>query len=85
MEEEVQGMRLPGQALKVTKEEAAGFLPERPWDGHKGTFGKVCVAGGSVGLTSSGSGGFGCGPDRKRPCLRGSSPGNISHNGGDVS
>ena len=46
-------MRLPGQALKVTKEEAAGFLPERPWDGHKGTFGKVCVVGGSVGLTGA--------------------------------
>lgn len=53
MEQEVQSMRLPGQALKLTREEAAGFLPERPWDGHKGIFGKVCVAGGSVGLTGA--------------------------------
>ena len=28
-------------------------MPKRPWDGHKGTFGKVCIIGGSVGLTGA--------------------------------
>ncbi|MFM7055342.1 MAG: NAD(P)H-hydrate dehydratase [Planctomycetota bacterium] len=28
-------------------------LPERPADGHKGTFGKVCLLGGSVGLSGA--------------------------------
>ena len=36
-----------------TEQEAAAALPLRPWDGHKGTFGKVCVIGGSVGLTGA--------------------------------
>ena len=40
-------------ALSFTRKEAAEILPKRPWDGHKGTFGKVCVAGGSVGFTGA--------------------------------
>ena len=32
----------------ITKELAAALLPKRRADGHKGTFGKVCVIGGSV-------------------------------------
>lgn len=32
---------------------AASWLPRRRPDGHKGTFGKVCVIGGSVGLTGA--------------------------------
>lgn len=46
-------MKLSGEILRFTAEEAARFLPERPWDGHKGTFGKVCAIGGSVGLTGA--------------------------------
>lgn len=42
-----------GQVYTFTAKEAADFLPQRPWDGHKGTFGKVCVVGGSVGLTGA--------------------------------
>ena len=34
-------------------EDAARLLPYRPADGHKGTFGKVCVIGGSVGYTGA--------------------------------
>lgn len=37
----------------VDKALAASWLPARPWDGHKGAFGKVCAAGGSVGLTGA--------------------------------
>lgn len=40
-------------ALSFTEKEAAEILPVRPFDGHKGTFGKVCVIGGSVGLTGA--------------------------------
>lgn len=36
-----------------TAEDAARTLPRRPFDGHKGTFGKVCIIGGSVGLTGA--------------------------------
>lgn len=32
---------------------AASWLPKRPSDGHKGTFGKVYAVGGSVGLTGA--------------------------------
>ena len=32
---------------------AASWLPKRSWDGHKGTFGKVYVVGGSVGFTGA--------------------------------
>ncbi len=42
-----------GQVYSFTAKEAADFLPKRPWDGHKGTFGKVCIVGGSVGLTGA--------------------------------
>ena len=41
------------QIQRFTKKEAAHTLPKRPWDGHKGTFGKVCIIGGSVGLTGA--------------------------------
>lgn len=37
----------------LTAREAARLLPQRPEDGHKGTFGKVYVLGGSVGLTGA--------------------------------
>ena len=37
----------------LTAREAAGLLPERPVDGHKGTFGRVVVLAGSVGYTGS--------------------------------
>ena len=37
----------------LTLREAAGLLPPRPEDGHKGTFGKVYVLGGSTGLTGA--------------------------------
>ncbi|MCD7802292.1 MAG: NAD(P)H-hydrate dehydratase [Clostridiales bacterium] len=37
----------------LTRELVAGWLPERPEDGHKGTFGKVLIAGGSVGYTDA--------------------------------
>ena len=36
-----------------TEQEAAWALPPRPFDGHKGTFGKVLIIGGSVGLTGA--------------------------------
>ena len=39
--------------IDVDKTVAASWLPVRPWDGHKGTFGKVCIVGGSVGLTGA--------------------------------
>jgi len=37
----------------VDEEFVATWLPKRPWNGHKGTFGKVYVIGGSVGLTGA--------------------------------
>ena len=37
----------------VDRELAASWLPVRPADGHKGTFGKVYAVGGSVGLTGA--------------------------------
>jgi NAD(P)H-hydrate epimerase len=37
----------------LTAREAAGLLPERPVDGHKGTFGRVAVVAGSVGYTGA--------------------------------
>lgn len=40
-------------AKSFTAKEAAQALPLRPFDGHKGTFGKVCIIGGSVGLTGA--------------------------------
>lgn len=40
-------------AKSFTEKEAAQALPFRPFDGHKGTFGKVCIIGGSVGLTGA--------------------------------
>lgn len=43
-----------GPSLEVlTLKDAAGLLPPRPEDGHKGTFGKVYVLGGSTGLTGA--------------------------------
>lgn len=41
------------QPLSLSMEEAASWLPNRPEDGHKGTFGKVYVLGGSTGLTGA--------------------------------
>lgn len=40
-------------AKSFTAKEAAQALPLRPFDGHKGTFGKVCIIGGSIGLTGA--------------------------------
>jgi len=40
-------------AVMMSEELAASWLPKRPADGHKGTFGKVYVVGGSVGLTGA--------------------------------
>ena len=37
----------------LTMREAAELLPERPFDGHKGTFGTVVVLAGSVGYTGA--------------------------------
>ncbi len=37
----------------VERELAASWLPKRPADGHKGTFGKVYAVGGSIGLTGA--------------------------------
>ena len=37
----------------LTMRDAAGLLPERPFDGHKGTFGTVVVVAGSVGYTGA--------------------------------
>lgn len=34
-------------------EELRGILPSRPYDGHKGTFGHLCIAGGSLGMTGA--------------------------------
>ncbi len=45
--------KVPFTLEALTASEAAGLLPERPGDGHKGTFGKVYVLGGSVGLTGA--------------------------------
>ena len=36
-----------------TNEEMAALLPKRPPDGHKGTFGKVMILGGSEGMTGA--------------------------------
>lgn len=38
---------------RITKKMAAAMMPPRRSDGHKGTFGKVCVIGGSVGYTGA--------------------------------
>jgi len=38
---------------EITRELAAALLPKRRADGHKGSFGKVCVIGGSVGYTGA--------------------------------
>ncbi len=38
---------------QITRELAAVLLPPRKKDGHKGSFGKVCVIGGSVGYTGA--------------------------------
>ena len=38
---------------RMTKKLAAALLPPRKADGHKGSFGKVCVIGGSVGYTGA--------------------------------
>ncbi|MGM9536821.1 MAG: NAD(P)H-hydrate dehydratase [Candidatus Onthomonas sp.] len=37
----------------LTRELIASWLPRRPEDGHKGTFGKVLIAGGSVGFSGA--------------------------------
>jgi NAD(P)H-hydrate epimerase len=37
----------------VTESAVRGWMPERPPDGHKGTFGTVCVAAGSVNFTGA--------------------------------
>lgn len=37
----------------IEKELASSWLPVRPEDGHKGTFGKVYTVGGSIGLTGA--------------------------------
>ncbi|MEA3409014.1 MAG: NAD(P)H-hydrate dehydratase, partial [Candidatus Eisenbacteria bacterium] len=37
----------------LTMRDAAGLLPARPFDGHKGTFGTVVVVAGSVGYTGA--------------------------------
>ncbi len=43
-----------GAGLEVLSlADAARLLPERPRDGHKGTFGKVYILGGSIGLTGA--------------------------------
>ena len=34
---------------------ASGYLPQRPIDGHKGTFGKLLIITGSTGMTGSGT------------------------------
>ena len=38
---------------EITRELARSFLPPRDPDGHKGTFGKVCVYGGDLGYTGA--------------------------------
>ena len=37
----------------ITAETVRRLLPRRRQDGHKGTFGKVCVFGGAVGYTGA--------------------------------
>lgn len=44
-----QGVR----ARLLTAEEAARFLPPRPWSGHKGTFGHVLVVAGATGYAGA--------------------------------
>lgn len=45
---------LPGGPARVVDESlVAGWMPRRPPDGHKGTFGKVLILGGSVGYTGA--------------------------------
>lgn len=39
--------------IQLTRELIASWLPARPVDGHKGTFGKVLIVGGSVGFTGA--------------------------------
>ena len=54
IQEEETGERASCVTLEaLTLREAAKLLPERPEDGHKGTFGKVYVLGGSVGLSGA--------------------------------
>ncbi|MCI8418563.1 MAG: NAD(P)H-hydrate dehydratase [Lachnospiraceae bacterium] len=43
----------PATLETLTLAEVGRLLPERPKDGHKGTFGKVYVLGGSVGLSGA--------------------------------
>ena len=38
---------------ELTRDLIASWLPDRPEDGHKGTFGKVLIAGGSVGFSGA--------------------------------
>ncbi len=46
--------RKEGQdARRVDAALVGGWLPRRPADGHKGTFGKVLIVGGSVGFTGA--------------------------------
>lgn len=42
-----------GETYVITAEGLAELLPVRPPDGHKGTFGRVAVVGGSVGMTGA--------------------------------
>jgi hydroxyethylthiazole kinase-like uncharacterized protein yjeF len=44
---------LKGELLEAGS--ISGFLPERPADGHKGTFGKVLIITGSAGMTGAGT------------------------------
>lgn len=41
------------ESERLNREMIASWLPVRPADGHKGTFGRVCVIGGSVGLSGA--------------------------------